>query len=208
MDLPDRPDHTTKPGGLLFFPQMVTTTDDRGSSGPAPEQGRGFMMPTRQLHPKKGPRQTDTPRTRHRNARQLSIDLAHPPPRTPPSSRAPRGWSLRTCPPGRGEWVDRRKPTHCLPQRCGPRCARMSCSSSSLTARLTTRASTRSKRRSAPPKLDERCDLQSSRFDAQEDPSSVPVRSQQPSWGTSENPRSVEGRTGGPSADDAKSPTA
>ncbi|MFN8088040.1 MAG: DUF222 domain-containing protein [Mycobacterium sp.] len=76
--------YTTKPGGLLFFPQMVTTTDEIVvPSGPAPEQGRGFMMPTRQ-HTRKADHANRIRQERAINEAQLGIDPAHPPPRTPP----------------------------------------------------------------------------------------------------------------------------
>ena len=76
--------YMTKPGGLLFFPHMVTTTEEIVVPAvPAPESGRGLMMPTRQ-RTRKADRANRIRQERAINEAELGIDPAHPPPRTPP----------------------------------------------------------------------------------------------------------------------------
>jgi len=76
--------YTTKPGGTVFFPNMVTYTGEIVvPAAPAQESGRGLMMPTRQ-RTRKADHANRIRQERAINEAQLDIDPAHPPPRTPP----------------------------------------------------------------------------------------------------------------------------
>ena len=66
--------YTTKPGGLLFFPHMATTTEELVvPSSPAPESDRGLMMPTRQ-HTRNADHANRIRQERAINEAQLGID--------------------------------------------------------------------------------------------------------------------------------------